>query len=1096
MLQYLYPTTDIALSRIPFGDDADDYMFSRGFYNVKTRFLSTLDGNSLARVIKSTTSTSGYYTYIDEGIPANDADYISMSGRLHMVYLEGLSPVQYAYTYLTFGTYDLQVVPSSITVNLRSRYRPLASVSGIVDTMVMVHTSGFASEYVNLSEGYGQGLVFRGVNDQCVLASSFFSVTSGDFQTYTATIPVNEVARQSIDRYSRVYLTLGIRQNDTYSIDNSQDYTLFDIAAVEAIVSGDVSYSTKGNNLHIIGGSGRNLRSDRLQFYHDYQLNDINSNNPGRDELTYPQVFFQNQDSPNLCLNRSTNRQDIFRDCFFKLDRSGVAYNVSTERNVLTYDSNTSNHLLFFDNILGSTPVPHVGAATIKTPALSRVDNSIIFDDSHLTLDYFIYGSVDNFLPSGDFSVWLGIDNLPVAANLTSQFPLLYTLSPDASYDFRFGKQGNLIYTQLNGGPSITAFPSRGQFNGFIITYASSILSMYEMSTDGKINLLASTTPFSRITQTQPSSLMTINYLSTLGLAYTATGINPGCIYELGVVNSGISSTDISALDRRDIFRNIDVNLDVQPVTSGTPYVPYESLQSRVNAGLPSVSNYSSVPYYYGYSIPAILPIGDFVASAHPAFYDYDVATANLWYRYTQESGTVYDYYNDITVKCNVSGNNVNFYQDGDIYFSGWLDASTTNPSGFRENNAVVRVWKDASLAYNGIFDVYNQFSGTNIIYDSLIQARGKVAAAVFTLRSGLNEYIIPLEMENYYFDIYQDITPPSVGGWSPYGPAIKYYDKRTVAHLDWDGADASVMFLGHRDPESSGYIDRIQFHTIGMISDYWSTPPTGISAGIPLYTEGHATLYSGCDLFLAQNNEAKGCDLFCFCENIVPFSGSPVTLITIAGSSAFYRDCTLYTQGPYPTTSGIPLYISGPIPYTSGIPLYLPSDPPASLSGNVPLYTYSTLDSGITNSIPLYIEAANHSRAITLFTKVNETAEYDRNITLFLKGEGEMGTSIPFYLHNEYSSIGSRLRLSITGDGLTDGASVYRRATTLYIGSGTGEVAEGGVPLHLEGPSGTINSTTLFVEGGTYVYGGVDLSLIVGVGPFSGAVRLFSHGF
>ena len=57
--------------------------------------------------------------------------------------------------------------------------------------------------------------------------------------------------------------------------------------------------------------------------------------------------------------------------------------------------------------------------------------------------------------------------------------------------------------------------------------------------------------------------------------------------------------------------------------------------------------------------------------------------------------------YTDISTNCHISGNSTAFFQDGTLYFSGWIDSSCTNPSGFVDNNLMVRIVQDRSVTYD-----------------------------------------------------------------------------------------------------------------------------------------------------------------------------------------------------------------------------------------------------------------------------------------------------------------------------------------------------------------------------------------------------------
>jgi len=1167
-VQYLYPNGDICLSTQPYGDEEDFSQeqsdspilpFSNNNYNNTTHYNTLRNiGSSNGydkQWLKSTDSPSGFYSYIDDGVAtANDNEYIFISGYfiVNPTALSNHQPINY----VTFAVPNLNVIPSSINLNFRGYYTPSnvyqsTTDSGLFNIFAILHTSGYSYHIL----ANDRSTFYSGNNNCSIIASSLFTIVSGGFQTYNVPMIKNNIGINSTDKYEKAYLTFGIWQDGTYNVNGFiNKRTTLNISAAEVVVSGEY-LCPKGLPLHMIGGPSIRLQTDTLLLNYDYRGSypligqDINNTSHVRligDGLSNNSVYLPNtqgvqeqfactKSSPVMCLNSGgVYRHDIFRDWFFDFNQftsstGSINFNYYVS---YTIPSRTSSHTLnmvdnspdatiisksarFQEGIASAPPNPNIG----QDAGVTVADSMFILDNQHT------YGSIWNGLPSGDFSIWIGCDRMPESTgNPRIDAPFV------SCNDFSCGPgQDGGLYARLaivNGDSWIhkyvRGFPTANQYRGVLVTYDSGGMALRYMKHDGSIVKLGETGPlasryfFQTIVNpgngdpsyVLPSSILNVNASHSLSSLRTQEGEGQTKgFYELGVINSGLSSTDIAKLDRKELFRKLDNNLYIQPITSGTNFIRYES--DRYRHFSDGGYSWPDMATYYNYYSSVYYPSTEFVEmnTRNPIdFYDPPSSRLNVFkygqtYLTTTSGSNGNGLYRNISLNCFLSGNRANFYEDGTLYFSGWIDGYTNHSGGLLDNNAIIRITQNLSKSvFGGPYAAYNPESGAVLLYKTLVNVRAKIACATFSIRSGLNEYIVPLKTALFYYDKYQDnYTRPASGAYSSYTPTIKYYDKTTVYHPSWNGAEIDLEYLSPIDEgvayNASGHFDRLDIHVASVINDYWSTPPTSTATGTILYVSGMGTYSSGIDLYLNNNYRQSGIDLFCY--NGLKQSGN-ITLFTFNGPNQKNNAITLFIPGPSGHSNHRTLYICGPLPYSGGIPLFTKSNPPPIVGSGKTLYSkgHTPGSTEITDAISLYTFSKGISKPTTLFTKVKDEGDISGVITLFLKGDGELFNSLPIFLYNDASSIFSPQSLFVQGDGLTDGASVYRSGTTLYIGSGRGEGAQKEIPLTLKVPDGNTSGTTMYVFGGTFVTNSLNLSVATTLGDFSGVMSLYQHGF
>lgn len=629
------------------------------------------DGLNLSNYYtKSTVSSSGYYTYINEGVgTANDSTYLYASGiPQSFEYYSGNIASKFQ-----VGCGPLLILPSSITVNLRAKYQP-ADYSGVVSVNAYLLSSG----------NWWDSLASSGAYNYNILASSLVSTTisSGvDFSNHTMNLYMNAANAQSYDRYGTTYLKLDFKTTAPVMYSGGQLY----ISAVETVVSGN-TLQTKSMPISMFGGTYYQLVSDRINItnvpiaipldgtgynfsvvegpegsitgmsgYNNYQ------GNYGAGDLYH---------SPLMVLNSGdVTRSDIFRDAFFDFHDTPSSVNNNT------YTSIKSNHTLNVgtETILGVSQLHYTGQPFSAYPNYIG-GNDHTLTDSYIWMRDDVIVTASSCFPSGDFSLWIGAAQLPYLSN--------YSLVTDTDNDLRIVYENGVLSASLldeNEGRYFVKNQNVNNSQGFLLSYTG-CMNLRVLGDNGKFldDFLSSSDEFQRFNKSNPSGTLIIRNASS---SVDGTGSHFK-LFEIGIVNSGISDNDLQKLSRFNLFDGIGENNNIAIPSGGTSYIKYKSYEDRLARTYSGNlfkfgdlrDNIGAVGNVYGYNIHQI---------------DNDLGALTV---------TKYDApYTDISISCHGSGQNNNYYQDGDILFSGWIDASTTNPSGLLSNNFFVRAYKDTT---------------------------------------------------------------------------------------------------------------------------------------------------------------------------------------------------------------------------------------------------------------------------------------------------------------------------------------------------------------------------------------------------------------
>lgn len=991
---------------------------------------------------KVPSSTSGYYTYIDEGVStANDSDYLYSVGEFETFSVSNI-PTN---LFMSFQLTDLEIIPSSINLHLRGKYTPV-SHSGMIDVVAYIFNSGSFYHY----QKYNQDVesITTGLNYDNILASSIFPLTSGvNFTNHNIQMMLNQQGINKLDTYSNsCNLAIGFNYYDTdASITDS--FQNISISAIEVIVSGEL-YKRAPLPLQIPGGDIR-LQRDVLKLYHNYddlfiqELDGLYPFNGVTDS-------YGNRSIHSCLSSGNFHASGVYRDCFFD-------FNVRPSGNssFAAIPSNNSPYVFRYGTIL---PSVFGGASGLMYVGQSLLDANSDYaaSDSFVSIGQGASGIIEEVLPTGDFSLWVGINNLfPVSNN--SAF-VKGNWSPKALWDIG-GANDFVIKKDTDGGylatidgysTSKTADAYRDT-QGFIVNVSGSILTLYNLDIYGGLYNAGSVTLGSR---TRPYGALSGGLL----FGYYPDTVNElSILHEVGIMHSGLPLTDIMKFDRRDLFQQIHPNIDkTTPVVSGDHYIQYKSYEHRPGESRnQSFKNRQYQTYDTHWTSYSIYNANNYTTLV-PYVWDHDFH--GIYNRYS-------GFYSNLTNNILISGNSPNFFQDGSVYFSGWLDASTTNPSGFLNKNLVIRLTRDLST-----LDSFREGNQSFYFYSY----DGKAALGHTTLQSGLNQYVVELDRQNYNCDVthIQFISSTSIIN----GYVFEKPDLNLVAHPNWNNANIHMFFQGYDDPVNSGYQDTVKIYSAAIISDNWATPPTGIFNNLDLYMSGIGPATSGCDLYLHSAFGAGGCDLFIQgCEDV-----SSGTTLFIEGSCSKILDLFLANYAEE---------------YNTSTTLFTFSDPIPSSINSVNLFINSTTNSGIIGNVDMTIVNSGYSQLIPLFLLTESDDENSDAIPLFLMNNTIIDTALNLFLNNTGSSLFNSQRLYIRGNGLTPGAFVHNSGHTLTIGGGN-ESWYNSVQLSIAGPTGSESGAPLMIQGGTFVSSALNLVIPSSVGEFTDNLSLYSHGF
>ena len=731
--QYLYPTGDESANlKQDYTGPAYCEDITKDWIHSNENFSHYSDDSyNKFRYYTNDSGTTPKFTYVNEGVSTyNDSKYITTSGLFAVSdtinVLKIQQPNLLPMTYLMFQSDGLSVTPSSVICNFRAKYEPVPYYSGYVEVYTYLVSSGkFINDERLLTSNYQYNTqefltsIEQSIYLNNVIASAITTLPSGSaFNNYSVNL-INNPTYDIANRYNKSYIVIVPKM--TYPSSFNILDGVFSLSAVEIIASGDY-VSNNGLPLQIYGRENGRLISDRLTISHNkaYVYDDsaphvvetydtpwVGSGNNGY--YYYESAFTTNNVSPQLCLNYSgINRSDIFRDCFFDFNQKPGS------NNNCRFTSSKSSHTfnLASNLLLGASGAVYVGQSS-NDLEVSASANSVI-EDSFIQFRPDLVGVASGTLPSGHFSMWLGFAQIPDFQ--TNDIVLV----KDYDGDFKVGVNSNGIYASMldtdNNRVTINTASYGTSEYAMIVSY-SGCLNIYSMDRFGNLGPTVSSDSFIRQRKSQPSGVVEFSVpQQTVGV-----DVKTLKLYEFGVVSSGISSEDLSKLDRYQLFPRIYNNNLLSTISSGDAYIQYQSNQSRRTY---TRQDQSGVGYFVGRDIF----LGDASLGGPliwPGYFDEDVANLAI-NKYNIP-------YTDISIGCHIGGQGSRFYQDGSVYFSGWIDASTTNPSGFLADNLAIRLWKDestkTSFAGQSINDSYLSHSiSTQYILptqDSLTYAGG-----------------------------------------------------------------------------------------------------------------------------------------------------------------------------------------------------------------------------------------------------------------------------------------------------------------------------------------------------------------------------------
>ena len=315
------------------------------------------------------------------------------------------------------------------------------------------------------------------------------------------------------------------------------------------------------------------------------------------------------------------------------------------------------------------------------------------------------------------------------------------------------------------------------------------------------------------------------------------------------------------------------------------------------------------------------------------------------------------------------------------------------------------------------------------------------------------------------------DIEPASVefGETSKLGLGAWYKDIGTTYSGDINVYSARVYLDGYCIPQSTG----------NGITLYVSGEPVR-TGSLDLYIQ-NSTVFDSCDLYIEGAEETNNsCTLF------------------IAGDFCF-KSTTLYIAGHEEVSSDITLYMDGGFS-KAPMPLYIFSQPPEEMTGNIPLHLWATEHSGNANGISLFVgenaPSGQIGAGMNLYTLGPNSNSLTGNMNLFLRREYEQNTgSITMYCHNAFTGASGQLTLFMNAPSGTLGATPYAANMNLFIARSS-EAIDNGIPLIINGPTETVDNTTLFINGGTPYFSSIPL-VTNGIGiTDTERLKLYINGF
>lgn len=1017
------------------------------------------DGPIVSSYMTANDSTrSNLYSYIDEGVSIyNDSDYICSSGlNIGNVTFWREDTIGNKLSEL-FNCGEMQVTPSSVTVNFRATYEP-GLTSGTIDTHVYVTHSGYNNHADSLA-GFDS-----------IIASSLVptTISSGTgFTTYTVDLDINRSNARCYNRYNNIGLAF---DNRVSNYDNN--IGLFKISAAEISSSGEYLrdngiYQTIPGNIYLLREilpiydciSG-NFKSFDSEIYKQYTFDDKVIYNERVSRLSNTNLPQYNVRHPfsgvrNECLSSGDFKlSEVFTDHYFKFDTIPSGIN-----NEEVFVSKNSSGLLRVRDLHGGSPSGFMYTGNSRTGGFSSIKSDSYIDFFSGFSGIFNFG----FNPSGDFSIFVGgnIDGPPGMFGGTFAFSYLTFLNNKgfalglgpADRIFKAIMNRNINASDLTEQDALIVTHNYGSPSGLLKLYARDLHTGYvHLLTSGLANVA------------YPSYPLFLNNISGDGFGFQWS-LQNSRLYEFGIVNSGLSEYDISRLQpqRNRLLDSIQSNLNV-PIDSGSHHITYESYETR--SAYNGLTNNQQL----------------FISDSNPGFnggYVID-GSANdaIVTRY-------HNSYTDIIEPACVSGQSELFYQPGTAYFSGWLDASTTNPSGLLDNNLVIRISKNGTTS--GIIN----FGDIDEAIVTYVRERGLETS--FTLQSGLNLYTQELTQVNQYYDTYRytqalyynTIYPPS----SIY--RVDYFDKTDIKHLNLNNANINMFFAGNNDPYNQGYKDTVKIYSQAIIVDDWYGPlssgidlfiegtiPTGINDSINLYIDGVYLTQSGLDLSItAPLPSTSGLDLFLDAQQ------------TMSGLD-------LYVSGPTYLSSGLNFVLCNNTQLlSSSIPLYLQRDEYPTRSGSIPLSMWSSTNSGVFGGFDMFTNAVGVSHNFPLYLQQGDIGGGQGSIPLYIDAGGNIYGNVPLSLAQSGGEVAGMRKLFIRGTGLYDGSSFLASGFPLYIGDGK-TYSESVLPLFLSTVDGSSSGISLSLVGGTYISSGINLSIPSTVGIQSGILSYYINGF
>ena len=279
-----------------------------------------------------------------------------------------------------------------------------------------------------------------------------------------------------------------------------------------------------------------------------------------------------------------------------------------------------------------------------------------------------------------------------------------------------------------------------------------------------------------------------------------------------------------------------------------------------------------------------------------------------------------------------------------------------------------------------------------------------------------------------------------------------------------------------------------------GSINMYIPVTDYGYHSGdISVYLHAEAP-FNVLDFYLKQETSYQNKDVTLFMPAYIVDSGTIPLYVNGGGIALNSGGLEMFVRSAIQKSGDVKMSIIGNLALGS-IDFTIYSKDVDRLNSKTDFFVNSADKSGLIKSFDMYVKSVNYTADVPFYMPTSSTGNTSGELAFYMLNDTTLNKDVLFCIYNNLESKEAGYTLFTQGNGLTYGGSVANSSMNLFINR-SNESVDNSVQMIVNGPSGQTNNVPFYLNGGYITESGIVLTMPSVIGPNSGVVELFTHGF